>query len=74
MYWAEALVAQNKDAVLKAAFAPMADALAKNETAIVNELNEVQGHPVNIGGYYQPNEKLVSEAMRPSKLLNGIIG
>jgi isocitrate dehydrogenase len=74
MYWAEALVAQDKDATLKAAFAPMADALAKNETAIVNELNNVQGHPVNIGGYYQPNEKLVSKAMRPSTLLNGIIG
>ena len=39
----------------------------------MGELNEVQGNPVNIGGYYEPNENLVNQAMRPSKTLNSIL-
>lgn len=74
MYWAEALATQTKDSALQAAFAPMAKALADNESTIVNELNTVQGKPVEIGGYYQPNEALVAAAMRPSATFNAIIG
>ena len=72
-YWAEALVAQDVDAELKATFAPLAKTLSDNEAKIVTELNEVQGVPVNIGGYYFNDVELESKAMRPSKTLNDAI-
>ena len=74
MYWAQALAEQNEDAELKAEFVPMAEALTKNEKKIVEELLAVQGKPVEIGGYYHPDERLVEAAMRPSGVLNGILG
>jgi isocitrate dehydrogenase len=70
MYWAQALAEQNDDAVLKAKFAPLAKALTENETKIVGELNGAQGKSVDIRGYYHPDIKLVSTAMRPSKTFN----
>ncbi|MDP4585184.1 MAG: NADP-dependent isocitrate dehydrogenase, partial [Verrucomicrobiales bacterium] len=70
LYWAQELAAQNEDAALKAEFIPMAEALTGNEEAIVAELLAVQGKPVEIGGYYHPDEKLVEAAMRPSATLN----
>lgn len=70
LYWAQALAAQNDDAELKAAFAPLAKTLADGEAAIVAELNAVQGKPVDIGGYYRPDMAKVSAAMRPSKMFN----
>lgn len=72
-YWAEALAAQDKDADLKAKFTEVSKALAENEAKINEELIAAQGAEVNIGGYYQPNEKLASEAMRPSATLNGLL-
>ncbi len=73
MYWAEALASQTDDTQLQARFAPVAKALAKNEVKIVAELNGVQGHAVDLGGYYHLNTKLVAKAMRPSATLNAII-
>jgi len=73
MYWARALADQTKDKGLKAKFAPIADALEKNEAKIVAELAAVQGKPVAIGGYYHPDPKLCAAAMRPSATLNAII-
>ena len=73
MYWAQELAAQNDDAELKNQFTTIAKELTNKETEIVNQLNDVQGSPVNIEGYYEPNEKLVSEAMRPSTIFNSII-
>ncbi len=73
MYWAQALAEQNEDAQLKAVFTPVAQQLADNEAKIVAELNEVQGKPVDIGGYYRPNKALVSQVMRPSATLNAVI-
>jgi len=73
LYWAQALAAQDKDEALKTRFAPVAEALANNENTIVNELNAAQGDAVHIGGYYQPNAKLVAEAMRPSPTFNDIL-
>ena len=73
LYWAEALAAQNKDAELRARFAPLAKALAENEEKIIAELTAVQGKPVDIGGYYRPDEKLVSAAMRPSQTFNAAL-
>uniref|UniRef100_UPI0040499D11 NADP-dependent isocitrate dehydrogenase n=3 Tax=Gelidibacter sp. TaxID=2018083 RepID=UPI0040499D11 len=73
LYWAEALANQSKDDELKTQFTPIAEQLKSHETQIVTELNSVQGKPVNIGGYYHPNETLTSNAMRPSATFNSII-
>ncbi|SEA56638.1 NADP-dependent isocitrate dehydrogenase [Bizionia paragorgiae] len=73
MYWAEALANQTKDAELKAQFESIAKELQANESKIVSELNEIQGHAVELGGYYMPNEELIVNAMRPSKTLNTIM-
>ncbi|QQL43680.1 NADP-dependent isocitrate dehydrogenase [Sulfuriroseicoccus oceanibius] len=73
LYWAEALAAQNEDESLQAVFAPVAERLAANEEQIVSELNSAQGVAVEIGGYYQPNEALTSQAMRPSATLNALL-
>ena len=73
LYWAEALTAQNKDAGLQACFAPLAAALQQNEQAIIQELMAVQGHAVEIGGYYRPDPVKAAAVMRPSKTLNGLI-
>jgi len=73
MYWAEALAAQESDAGLAARFAPIAKELAASEAKINEELLAAQGSPVDVGGYYQPDPKLVAKAMRPSATLNAII-
>jgi isocitrate dehydrogenase len=73
MYWAEALASQTKDKQLKESFSKAAKLLEDNEAKIIKELINAQGAPVDIGGYYFPNEKLVSESMRPSKTFNNIL-
>ena len=51
----------------------LAAALTENEQTIVDELNAVQDQPMDIGGYYFPDEELAVAAMRPSSTLNSII-
>ena len=70
LYWAQELAAQTDDAELAEAFAPLAETLADNEQAIVDELLAVQGSPVDIGGYYQPDPVLAEAVMRPSATFN----
>ena len=73
LYWAQALAAQNDDADLKARFAPLARTLAENEQKIVDELNAVQGKPVDIGGYYVSDAEKAGPIMRPSQTFNAAI-
>jgi isocitrate dehydrogenase len=73
MYWADALAKQDEDTELAVRFAPVAAALADNEAEILDELAAAQGAPVDIGGYYQPDDTAAGGAMRPSVTLNGII-
>ena len=73
LFWAQALAAQTDDSELSAQFAPIAEALAANEDKIVTELNDVQGQPIDIGGYYQPDEAKTVAAMRASQTFNGIV-
>ena len=73
LYWAEALAAQTEDAELAARFAPLAKALADNEAKIVEELNAVQGQPVDIGGYYLPDAQKLATVMRPSATFNAAL-
>ena len=73
LYWAQALAAQTKDAELKKVFTPVAAKLTTNEKKIVDELIAAQGKPVDLGGYYQPDESKTSIALRPSATLNEIL-
>jgi isocitrate dehydrogenase len=73
LYWAQALASQDDDDELAARFAPVARALAENESRIVDELNGAQGSPQDIGGYYRPDPELAERAMRPSDTFNAII-
>ena len=73
LYWAQGLASQNQDQELRNQFIPIAEQLQSNETKIVNELNAIQGKPINIGGYYESNEEFTSNAMRPNETLNAII-
>lgn len=73
MFWAQALAAQTEDAAMAKEFAPLAKQLTDKEATIVAELAEVQGKPVDIGGYYQPDLAKLDQVMRPSATLNGIL-
>jgi len=73
LYWAQALAAQTKNSELQTEFAGVAAELTDKEAVILQELESAQGHPVDIGGYYHPNEEKVSAAMRPSATFNAVI-
>jgi isocitrate dehydrogenase len=73
LYWAQALAAQTDDTKLQARFAPIAKQLAENEAKITAELLAAQGKPVDLGGYYHPNDEKTTKAMRPSPTLNAIV-
>ncbi|MEO5829566.1 MAG: NADP-dependent isocitrate dehydrogenase, partial [Rhodanobacter sp.] len=73
MYWAQALAAQDINVALKAKFAPLAKVLTESEEKIVAELAAVQGHAVEIGGYYHPDLDKVGKAMRPSATMNAAL-
>lgn len=73
MYWAQELAAQTDDAELAAKFAPLAKQLAADEQKIVQELLEVQGKPVDIGGYYKADDAKVKAVMRPSATFNAAL-
>ncbi len=73
LYWAEALAAQTDDAELKTIFTPVAEQLFTHEARIVEELLAVQGQPVDIGGYYLPDDAKANAALRPSETFNQIL-
>jgi isocitrate dehydrogenase len=73
MFWAQELAAQKEDAALAASFAPLAKTLADNEQKIVAEMIEVQGKPVDIGGYYKPDDAKVKAIMHPSATFNSTL-
>jgi len=73
LYWAQALAQQTQDKNLAARFAKIAKEMADNEAKISAELLGVQGKPVDVGGYYHPNDEKAFKAMRPSPTLNAIV-
>ena len=73
MYWAEAIAEQDEDADMKNRFSKVAKKLKENEAKINEELLAAQGSPVDIGGYYYPDQQLTEKAMRPSSTFNSII-
>ena len=72
-YWAQELAGQDEDAELAALFASAAEQLVARSEAIDAELIAVQGHPVDIGGYYRPDGAMASAVMRPSATFNAIL-
>ena len=73
MYWAEELANQTKNGDLKSEFTSVFETMKANEATIIKELNEIQGKPADIGGYYEPNDKLADALMRPNTTLNSIL-
>ncbi len=73
LYWAQALAAQGGDKELAARFKPLAEKLSGNEAKISAELIGAQGKPVDMGGYYLPDDAKTSAAMRPSATLNAAL-
>ena len=73
LYWAQALANQEKDLELKGQFSGLAKELIAKENQIIHELNSSQGKAIDLGGYYHPNSKKISEAMRPSKTFNAAL-
>ena len=70
LYWAQALAAQEENSELQEYFVPLAKALASGEDQIVKELNDAQGHEVDLGGYYHPEPAKLERAVRASSTLN----
>ncbi|MDP8924219.1 MAG: NADP-dependent isocitrate dehydrogenase, partial [Chloroflexota bacterium] len=73
LFWAQALAEQDEDAGLREAFAPLAKQLVADEDKIIGELAEIQGRPVDLGGYYFPELEKARATMRPSETLNEAI-
>ena len=73
LYWAQALSQQTQDKNLQARFVKIAKDLEQNEAKISTELLAAQGKPVDVGGYYHPDDAKASKAMRPSATLNAIV-
>jgi isocitrate dehydrogenase len=70
LYWAQELARQGDDPELAAAFSGLAETLAQQESTINEELIAVQGHPVDLGGYYRPDDDKATAVMRPSATFN----
>ena len=73
LYWAQELARQDDDPELAAAFTGLAEKLAEHESTITEELIAVQGHPVDLGGYYRPDDALATAVMRPSATFNEVL-
>ena len=73
MYWAKELKEQVENTKLSNTFDKVYESMMANENVIINELNSAQGSPIDLKGYYLPNEQLTSKQMRASKTLNQII-
>ena len=73
LYWAEHLSKQNENIDLKDEFEMVYNLLSKNENQIINEIDSTQGCKVDLGGYYNTNDEITKQIMRPSKLFNEII-
>ncbi len=72
-YWAQALVEQTQDPSLQEEFSDLAARLTESEAIIVEELTTAQGDPVDIGGYFHPDDEAASRAMRPSATFNAVL-
>lgn len=73
LYWADALATQDDDAEMKSLFMPIAQSMKEQQNKIVEDLAEVQGEGVDMGGYYLPDDAMMMRIMRPSQTFNAIL-
>lgn len=73
LFWAEALAEQDACKELKTLFTPFAKELMDKKLTIRTQLLSAQGDPVDIGGYYDPDDKKADAAMRPSAIFNELL-
>ncbi len=73
LYWAKALASQDIDTELKNRFSAFYQKLVTSESVIAEELLSAQGEAIDLGGYYLPDIKKTTRAMRPSTTLNAIL-
>ena len=73
LYWAQTLAEQGQDSDLQARFTEVAKRLSENEEKIVGELNDAQGQPADIGGYFRPDYAKADQEMRPSATFNSVV-
>jgi isocitrate dehydrogenase len=73
LFWAQALTGQNENNELRDSFSNIASVLTEGEKTIIDELNEIQGNPVELGGYYQPDPEKCRQAMCASPTLNAAL-
>ncbi len=72
-YWAQNLAEQSDDTELQNLFRSLAKSLSEKEKEILAEINATQGKPIDIKGYYHPDDEAVTRAMRPSNSFNDLI-
>ena len=72
-FWIEALGQSNLESAQRDRFKRLSEALISKEETILSEINGTQGKAQEIGGYYAPDRRLASTAMRPSITLNTLI-
>lgn len=74
LYWSRKVADLTEDPRLRDRFAALAASLGEAETEVLADLvDRAQGSPVDLGGYYHPDDAKAIAAMRPSARLNGII-
>jgi len=67
LYWAELLAEEDEK------YKPIFDALTNARADIVNEFQNAQGSPADLGGYYQFDFEKTNSAMNVSTNLNKIL-
>ena len=72
LFWAREMA--KSGGILSKIFENLADELEKNESEILKDIRQNDGASVEFGGYYLPDEVRANEVMRPSEILNQIIG
>ncbi|WP_148805226.1 NADP-dependent isocitrate dehydrogenase [Campylobacter concisus] len=72
LFWAREMA--KSGGILSGIFANLADELEKNESEILKQIRKNDGASVEFGGYYLLDEARANEVMRPSEILNQIIG
>ena len=73
LFWAEALASQTDSPELAKTFTPVATELREHVDLIESELKAAAGEPVDLGGYYRPDESKLAAVMRPSGTFNRIL-
>ncbi len=73
LYWSQAMADAEGRPELQQRFGALAQSLENAGTQILQELTDAQGAPVDLGGYYRPDQRKAEAVMRASTTLNSIL-